>query len=119
MTSKVSALNTTQKIPTTAINVRRVVSPFTFYTCPTGKKAIVKGKAVCTGLGAAASVRLNAAGIQIVEWAAAAVGNKILVIQTYFEFEIQLNAGETLDYSQDAGVNGELNVNATVQETPV
>ena len=119
MGSNITPLTQVQKIPTQPINSRVVVQPNTFYTCPAGKKAIIVGKAVCTGLGAAASVRLNAAGIRIVEWQAVASGNKILIINTYFEFEIQLAAGQTLDSSQDVGTNGEVNVNAKVQETPI
>ena len=117
MTGRTTALNTAQRINTTPINIRRVLSPYTFYTCPAGKKATVIGKAVCTGLGAAASVRLNAAAIRIVEWQAIASGDKILAVNSYFDFDIQLAAGETLDYDQSSGTNGELNVNAKVQET--
>ena len=119
MGSNITPLTQVQKIPTQPINSRVVVQPNTFYTCPAGKKAVIVGKAVCTGLGAAASVRLNAAGIRIVEWQAAGTSDKVLIINSYFSFEIQLAAGETLDSSQDAGTNGEVNVNAKVQETPI
>jgi len=118
LAGKRGTLNAIQKIPTAPVVGRVVVQPETWYTCPTGQKAIVKGKCVCTGLGAAASVRLNAAGVRLVEWQAAAVSEKVLIINTYFEFEIQLAAGETLDTSQDAGANGEINMLANVQETP-
>lgn len=119
MTSKVSALNTTQKIPTQPIVIRKVLSPYTFYICPANKKAKIIGSAVCTGLGAAANVRLNAGGVKLVQWEAAGViGTTVLTVGMYFDFEVQLSAGQTLDYNQDAGTNGEMNMNATVQETP-
>lgn len=110
-----------QRIPTQPINSRVVIQPNTFYTCPAGKKAIIKGVATCTGLGAAASVRLNAAGVRVCEWTALGTtpaNSKIMALNFYYPFEIQLAAGETLDSSQDAGANGEVNVNAEVQETP-
>jgi len=118
------ALTSVQKIPTAAINIRRVVSPFAFYTCPAGKKAIVKGTAEVTGTGAAATVDLNAAGTSIAEWQSAG-GNlnddvpQNMAIGVRFFFEIQLDAGETIDYDQNAGTNAEMNFNAEVHETPV
>jgi len=118
MTTRLIPSNIAQKIPTEAVTGRVVLQPHTWYTCPAGKKAVVSGKAVCTGLGAAASVRLNAAGVRIVEWQAAAASDKVLIINSYFEFEVQLAAGETLDTSQDSGTNGEIDMLAKVQETP-
>lgn len=118
MTTKLIPSNLAQKIVTEPVVGRVVLQPHTWYTCPAGKKAIVEGKVVCTGLGAAASVRANAAGVRFVEWQGAAVGDKILVIQTYHEFKIQLAAGETLDTSQDSGTNGEIDMFCEVQETP-
>jgi hypothetical protein len=117
--SKVSK-NQVQTIPNLPVNGRFVVQPHVWYVCPAGKKAIIKGTAVCTGLGAAASVRLNAATIRIVEWNTAAPFNdKQLPINTYFAFEIQLQAGQGIDTDQDVGTNGEVNITASVQETPL
>lgn len=113
--------NIVQGIPTTTINLRKVLTGGTdgdWYTCPTGKRAIIKGKAVCTGLGAAANVNLKAGGLQICQWKASAVGDLILVIQTYFPFEVQLDAGDKLLYDQDSGTNGEMNMICQIQETP-
>lgn len=112
MVSKTTARNSTQRISTKPLNSRKILSPATYYTCPTGSKAVISGRATCTGLGAAASVYLNGAGIIIKEFQAADV-------KVPYDFEIQLAAGETLDYSQNAGANGELNVIGKIQESPV
>jgi len=104
--------NPIQKIPTTALNVREVGATLIFYTCPTGKKATIKGSAMCTGLGAAAEVRLEANGIEIINWVAATVDDAI-------NFECSLEAGETLAKDQNSGTNGEVNVTASILETPI
>jgi len=118
--------NQIQKIPTIAINERKVLSGGTdgdFYTCPTGKKALIKGFAVMTGVGAAATVDLNVAGVSIAEWQSAG-GNanqfvpQDLAVGVQFNFEVQLDAGDILQYSQDSGTNAEMNMNAEVLETP-
>jgi len=109
---QVISRNSTQVIATTEINTRLVGATLIFYTCPTGKKAIIKGSSVCTGLGAAANVRLEADAVQILRWDATQV------INVAKPFDVQLAAGETLAKAQDSGTNGEVNVNAKVQETP-
>jgi len=118
--------NQIQRIPTTALNVRKVLSGGTdgdFYTCPTGKKAIIKGTAQCTGLGAAASVDLNVATISIAEWNASGgfdpFNPQSLAVDALFPFEVQLNAGDILQYSQNTGTNAEMNMNAEILETPI
>jgi len=67
--------NQLQKISTTPM-IRRDTAehPITYYTCPTGAKAIIKGKTVCSGTGAAAVVDILAAGISICEWQATGGG---------------------------------------------
>jgi len=68
-------------------------------------------------------VDLNAAGVSIAEWQSA--GGQLnddvpqnMAVGVRFNFEIQLDAGETIDYDQNTGTNAELNFNAEVQETP-
>jgi len=113
--------NQTQKITTIAINVRRVLSPFDFYTCPAGKKAVVKGTANCDNLGAATAVDLNGAGVIIHTWDTGTntdwwAGDT--QANTLMPFEIQLDAGETVDYSQNSGTNASMDFFAKVEETP-
>jgi len=118
--------NQIQKIPTIALNVRKVLSGGTdgdFYTVPTGKKAIIKGVAVMTGVGAAASINLRAAGVTIATWlASGGIGDNKLVFDmapnVFFPFEVQLDAAEILQYTQNTGTNAEMNVNAEILETP-
>jgi len=113
---QIVARNTIQGIPTTELNTRLVGATLIFYTCPTGKKALIKGQSVCTGLGAATNVRLEADGIAVLRWDNSAV--EALQIDISKPFEIQLAAGETLAKAQNSGTNGEVNVNASILETP-
>lgn len=120
-----------QKIPEFDINDRIVLQPHTWYTCPAGKKAIVKGNVKCTGRGAAAVARFEAAGIRLFEWDTAmfpANGENYIDTpdtlstgnggQTAF-FDFELSAGDIVETTQDAGTNAEFEVFAKVQETPV
>jgi len=112
---QIIARNQIQTIPSTALNERKVnESPAAFYTCPTGKKAKIFGSCICTGLGAAAEVRLQAAGISVLRYLAADV-----TALTSKVFDISLAAGETLAKDQDSGTNGELDLNCSIQESPV
>jgi len=125
--------NVSQKIPTEPITGRVVLQPHTWYTCPAGKKAVIKGSVVCTGRGAAATADFDAASVTLFRW------DKSTIIvatetwnyrdtpleltthkggQTAF-FEVQLAAGETIETTQNTGTNAEFNVFAKVQETPV
>ena len=121
--------NQTQKIPETPITGRVVLQPNTWYTCPAGKKARIKGTILCTGLGAAGTADLLGAGDILFRWDRATA-----IIRSYFdfprvlttanggqmaEFEIDLAAGEILETVQDSGTNAEFNMNAKVQETPI
>jgi len=102
------------KITTSPINVRKVnESPAEFYTCPTGKKALISGTCLCTGLGAATEVRLLAGGVSALRFVAADVTGLISKA-----FSISLDAADTLAKGQNSGTNGELDLNCTVQETP-
>ena len=123
--------NQIQKIPTTALNVRKTLSGSTdgdFYTCPSSKKAIIKGKVVCTGLGAAASVNFQVNSVNLFTWnstsdqtwdytqrpfgLSTANGG-----QSAF-FEVQIAAGQILRYTQNTGTNAEMNFNGEILETP-
>jgi len=118
--------NQLQKIPTIALNVRKTLSGGTdgdFYTVPTGKKAIIKGIAVCTGVGAAGIVNLQFVGVTIGSWLATGgtADNKLrdaLSVDVFLPFEVQLDAGEVMRYTQDSGTNAEMNINAEILETP-
>jgi len=115
--------NLTQKIPEFALNVRKVLSGGTdgdFYTVPTGKKAIIKGVAVCTGLGAAATVALQFDGLTFHTWDAASGTEPSLIltiINIVIPFVIELEAGEVMRYTQSSGTNAEMNVNCRIQES--
>jgi len=123
---QVISRNQIQRIPTIALNVRKVLSGGTdgdFYTTPTGKKAVIKGVATCTGVGAATTVDLNVAGTSLAEWQSAGgqadpFTPQDLAVGVQFPFEVQLDAGEILQYSQNSGTNAEMNVNAEILETP-
>jgi len=106
--------NQIQGIPSVALNVRKVnESPAEFYTCPTGKKALIKGECLCTGLGAATEVRLLASGVAVLRYLAADVTALISK-----PFEVQLDAADTLAKGQNSGTNGELDLHCFILETP-
>ena len=116
--------NIIQGIPTTSLNVRKVLSGGSngdFYTVPTVKKAIIEGSAICTGLGAAATVDLEFNGVRFHRWDAASgteVALRTTIININIPFKIQLPAGQILRYTQDSGTNAEMNINAEILETP-
>ena len=127
---QVISRNQVQKIPTVEINDRVVLQPNTWYTCPTGKKAIVKGSVQCTGLGAAATADFEVAGVTMFRWnnATQPTGsfdylNSPRGLSTadggqFALFEVELAAGEIIETTQNTGTNAEFNVWASVQETP-
>jgi len=120
--------NISQKIPSFEINGRVVLQPNTWYTCPTGKKAIVKGRVQCTGRGAAATADFEAAGVVLYRWANsdAAPTNGYLDEPRALSdanggqlglFEIELAAGDIIETTQNTGTNAEFNLWASVIET--
>jgi len=129
--------NSVSTIPVTPINDRTIIQPNTLYTCPAGKKAKVKGRVTCTGLGAAAEARFSAAGVIMFRWGAAFTGQDFSLvddtavwfddlsnlrntpINVYRTFEFALAAGETIVTSQDSGTNSEFNTWMEVQEAPI
>jgi len=119
-----------QKIAEFEINGREVVQPFTWYTCPAGKKAIVSGRVQCTNRGAAAIASFTIAGVIMFEWnnAAANSGDYLQVPRGLTTAEggqfalfdgIELSAGDTIVTSQSTGSNAEFNLWAKIQETPI
>jgi len=121
--------NQAQKIQSVDVNARVVIQPNTYYTCPVGKKAIIKGSVQCTGLGAAANASFEAAGVVMFIWvgSGAIVGDYIdqpRVLSTINSgqvalFEVQLAASEFIRTIQNTGTNSEFNVFASVIETSV
>lgn len=112
-----------QKIPSIDIKDRIVLQPHTWYTCPAGKKAIVKGSAVSTGTGGAANTSLQLGGVTVRRVLAAGGSTdpwqRDLAPDIFFDFEGQLDAGEIMETIQDAFTNAEWEIIASVTETPV
>jgi len=116
-----------QKIPEFEINDRIVLQPHTWYTCPAGKKAIVKGSVQCTGLGAAANADFQVAGVTMFRWLVTALNLDFNIAprelsvgdSAFAEFEVELSAGDIIETIQSTGTNSEFNVWAKVQETPI
>jgi len=119
-----------QKIPEFDINDRIVLQPHTWYTCPAGKKAIVKGSIQCTNRGAASTADFEAAGVTqfrwdrnttppVASWQDAPRGLTTGNGGQFAFFEVELSAGDIIETTQNSGTNAEFNVWAKVQETPI
>lgn len=116
------------KIPITG---REILQPFTWYTCPAGKRAICKGNVKCTGRGAAAVARYEQAGIRAFEWVRVTNPDANFTYLTAPDFlttanggqtalfDVELAAGETIITTQDAGTNAEFELFMEVEELPV
>jgi len=120
----------------TALNVRTTLQPHTYYTCPAGKKAIVKGRVTCTGTGAATEGRFLINAIIIFRWEVDALNTTSVVpdetsfvknsgavrtetpLEVFRSFDITLAAGETISTNQDSGTNAEFDLFASVLELP-
>jgi len=122
--------NQSQKIQSFEINGRVVIQPNTWYTCPTGKKALVKGRVQCTSRGAAANADFEVAGVVMYSWdnATFPLSNASNPINTpralttngggmMAFFEVELAAGDIIETTQNTGTNAEFNVWAEVIET--
>ena len=112
-------------LPNIAIN-GRVFSgqPHTWYTCPTGKKAIVKGRTSCLQQGAATTMQLRAAGEDIAQWVVSSCVTDntnpfFLCIGRYHDWEIELEAGDIIQTTQNSGDNAEFLMMANALELPV
>jgi len=131
------AKNPQQKSPATEINGRVVLQPHVWYTCPVGKIAKIKGRVVCTGLGAAGEARYSQAGIIVYRWQGSppnlgmalpddtsvwtnSVGTRFFpIVNMYRKIDVTLSAGQTIETNQDVGTNAEFNIFAEVIELPV
>jgi len=132
------AKNTQQKSPAIAINIRTLIQPHVYYTCPVGKIAKVTGKVGCTFRGAATESRFNFAGIIMFAWVTAAkktvvpaqdVGGEFGINEPrnmttfgggqYGRIDDTLMAGELISTSQNSGTNSEFNVFLEITELPV
>jgi len=126
LTFGIIAKNATQTQAKIPISGRDVVQPTTLYTCPVGKRAIVKGRIYCTSTGAAANANLNAAGEILYRWLPAGFvqnyldGTRTLsaTINQMALFEVELAAGEILELTQSSGSNAEFNFWIEVLELP-
>jgi len=125
-----------QKNPAIGINLRTLVQPHIYYTCPAGKVARVKGKVTCTNTGAAAEGRflidgtiayrwesavLNANNVPLVDDTAiwfAGFNQNFTLINVFRIFDFTLNAGEDFSTDQSSGTNAEFNVFAEITESP-
>jgi len=135
MTISIIAKTPQQKSSKFEINGREVIQPFTWYTCPAGKVAKVKGSVVCTLTGAGAQARFSVAGTIMYRWVPAYPAgwnnnplqrnvNELIgsgassfpKVQTFQDFDVTLSAGQTIVTSQDSGTNAEFNVFAEVEE---
>lgn len=104
-----------------ALSQNDVLQPVTYYTCPAGKIAVIKGTWLCDDTGAAATVDLNAAGLSIAEVQATGGGTDPNVPQNLaegllFPFEVTLAATETLNVTQNTGTNANTTVLAIIEE---
>jgi len=122
MVGRITARNTSQKIGTSQLLIRRTLSPFTFYTCPAGKRAIIKGVASCDQTGSAAQVRLKVNNIIILEWRSTGGDpNKPqeLRVGDGGNLDVEVEENQSLIYDQNAGTNATMDINAKIQETPL
>jgi len=99
-----------------------VIQPTVWYTCPTGKIAILKGICTCVDTGAAADASLNAQGVRIAHWLATGGVTDINDPLTGFKesivypFQIELSAGGTIETVQDSGTNAQFKLQAEIEE---
>jgi len=121
---RLEPLGQVQKIPEITINSRivdRANEPH--YTCPAGKKAVFKGIAQCTSVGAATLVNIRdpTDSFNIVTWkssgGAAVFGfNGGLAVDMLAELELELEAGDEIKSTQNAGTNAEVNIIGKILE---
>lgn len=111
-----------QQIPEIAISARSTSTPFTFYSCPTGKKARFDGYVNCTNTGAAsvASWRAPTNLFNWISWEPAlplSAGN-LLVGNRFRVDNFQMDAGDGIFVTQDIGTNAEFEVIGKILELP-
>jgi len=99
--------------------VNDVVQPTTWYTCPTGKIAIVKGSTTCVDTGAAATSTLAFGGVVHATWLATGGSNVLLddlAEQFVLEWTAFLEAGDTIVTDQNTGTNSQFKLQMEVEE---
>jgi len=117
-----------------SLNARVVLQPHTWYTCPTGKKAIITGRAQCTSRGAAANTGIFFSGVEMFRYDSAGAKESFpsllgweftprhLTTALNGEFcffnDVELAAGEIMQTTQNSGTNAAWNVWANVKELP-
>jgi len=111
MVSVLTPRNTVQGIPTTPFIARLTATTQLWYTCPAGKKARFRGYVIPDAFGAGTSLHVVAASQQV------SSDFTVVNIQSPF-IEGDLEAGETLGYTQDSGTNASVDGVWSIQESP-
>jgi len=109
-----------------------VVQPHVWFICGVGKRARVTGWAVCRDRGASSIARVEIAGIRTYEWNTAI---SLISINANWEItpkglttfrggmlawiDVVLQAGETIETTQNSGVNAEFDLYLTIEELPI
>lgn len=108
----------TNKRVISLVNV--VIQPNTYYTCPTGKIAIVRGTCTCVDFGAAANASLEFDDVKYATWL---VGGGTIVDQLTnlsndmtITFKCELSAGDTIKSTQNTGTNAQFKFQAEIEE---
>jgi len=118
----ISARNQVQKTNKRMIPLTNdVVQPTVWYTCPTGKVAIIRGTCVCESTGAAATVNLEMAGVAYAIWNFSGGSDDINILSTLnvgltINFEAHLAAGDTVETTQNTGTNAQIKLQAEIEE---
>jgi len=111
MVSRLTPRNVSQRLNTFDATARLVSTATVWYTCPTGKRAHFKGYMIPDAFGAGTLVRCIAAGLTF--------SPDLLVLNVQSELiEGDLEAGETLGYTQDTGSNATVDGIWSIIETP-
>jgi len=104
-------LGAPQTIPTFPRISRLVSTATVWYTCPVGKKAHITGYVIPDDFGAGTTLHVVAGGEQ--------VSTDLSVVNVQSDnLTVDLVAGETLGYTQDAGSNASVDGIWSVQESP-
>ena len=98
-----------------------VTQPTTWYTCPSGKIAIITGTCECSSTGTGAQADLDFAGVSYAEWQASGGGTDInklqeLDIGIQIPFVAHLSGGETIVTDQNSGTNANFKMQFTIEE---
>lgn len=130
MTTTFTPRNSQQKIAEIPINLRSVLQPTTYYTCPSGKKAKIKYRIQGDGLGAAGNIFCTIGGVRIGNWVNLGTASNVfppnspfantgnLQIGSFVTGEVTIKAGDTVVTDQNSGTNAEFNVFLEILELP-